>query len=460
MKLTVNGQQLEAQVGELLSDVLLKNGFPHPRPCGGKGTCGKCTVKVNGQSVRACQYTVTEDITVELAVEGTIFSENRIAPEEDISSGTQLALDIGTTTLALAVLAPAEKKVLRVVTFNNPQRAFGADVISRIEYAQQQGVAAMTAVLRETLSEQITALLQNQSSFDILHVAGNTTMLHLFLGESPVSMGVAPYTPVFLDEKWLDAAVYGIQGVKRLHVLPSFSAFVGADLVAGVNYIGLPEQKYRLLLDLGTNAEVLLFSKDRLLATAAAAGPCFEGATISCGMSATRGAICAVDESGLTTIENAPPAGICGTGLIDSIAFLLRKEELDDTGYLEHDFVLCEGVRLTQADVRQYQLAKSAVYSAILTLMERQNVNFDDIEHLYVSGGFSAKLNIASAVLTGLLPRELSDRIVSVGNSSLLGTIKAAMEQSDLSPLLQKAAYVDLSADSGFYDRFIANMGF
>ena len=129
MKLTVNGQQLEAQVGELLSDVLLKNGFPHPRPCGGKGTCGKCTVKVNGQSVRACQYTVTEDITVELAVEGTIFSENGIAPEEDISSGTQLALDIGTTTLALAVLAPAEKKVLRVVTFNNPQRAFGADVL-------------------------------------------------------------------------------------------------------------------------------------------------------------------------------------------------------------------------------------------------------------------------------------------------------------------------------------------
>ncbi len=466
IKLTVNGALIEADSGENLSALLIKHSFTHPRPCGGRGVCGKCTVLIDGVPTRACKYTVTHDITVEVDVEGSIASESGLCVAESGACATELALDIGTTTLALALLAPAEKKVLRVMSFNNPQRAYGADVISRIEYAQKNGMAGvreMAGVIQAAVSEKIEAILAEQGRlvrFEVLHVAGNATMLHLLLGADPTPMGVAPYTPAFTEEAWLNAADYGIRGVEKLHLLPSIAAFVGADLVAGVNLVGLPSEKYRILLDLGTNAEVLLFSKDKILATAAAAGPCFEGANISCGMSATRGAISSYGEGGYTTIEDAPAVGICGTGLVDVIAYLLKTEEIDESGYMEDDFILAEGVKLTQGDVRQYQLAKSAVCSAILTLLKQLQVGFDEIEHLYVSGGFSAKLNVDNAVLTGLLPRELRDRFVYLGNSSLMGTVKAAFEKSDLSEITRLASYADLSKDRYFGEQFIENMGF
>ncbi len=459
IKITLKDKVFYATKGEILSDVLIRNGFPHPRPCGGRGVCGKCRVLVNGRSELACKYILSEDIALEMDAEGEILSESGAVTELSDTAMAELVLDIGTTTLALALIDKKEKKIIRVITSNNPQRYFGADVISRIEYSRKNGVSELTRLICDEVSRMISDI--GAAGIETLHAAGNTTMLHIFAGVEPSSMGVAPYTPVFLDERTVNAGSLGIAGVKNVRLLPSISAFIGADLVAGISYVGMPKERYRLLVDLGTNAEIILFSKEKIIATAAAAGPCFEGANISCGMSATKGAIYAYDGENVKTIGDGEPCGICGTGLVDIIAELLKTEVIDDTGYMEDgELEICPGVKLTQGDVRQYQLAKSAVYSAILALMARLGIGFADIDHLYISGGFAAKINIDNAVFTGLLPAELKNVCISVGNSSLLGTIKNVFENDSLSEITEKAEYIDLSSDANFSELFMENMIF
>ncbi len=455
MKITVNGKGYSAEIGENLSDVLLRNRILLSHPCGGKGTCGKCLVLINGKTEKACQYTLKEPVSVSLQKEEPIQSFSGTESSRTTASDTELVLDIGTTTLALAAVSPSQKKILKTVTENNPQRIFGADVISRIEYAQKNGHAELTEILRKKLRDMTVQL--DIPHTGLLHVAGNTTMLHLLSGIDPTPMGVSPYTPGFLEEKWMDSM---IPGIKTIHLLPGISAFVGADLVAGLNYTGLPAEKYFILVDLGTNAEIILYSHDKIMATASAAGPCFEGANISCGMPALPGAICSYSDGKAKTVKNRPPKGICGTGLVDIVAYLLEKGIMDETGFLEDDFRISETVTLTQEDVRQYQLAKSAVNSGILTLIHEQGISFDDIEHLYISGGFAAQIDVKNATRTGLLPEELKDRCVSVGNSSLLGAVKWVFEKNNLSHLVQMATYTDLAKSKFFSDTFMENMMF
>ncbi len=458
MIININGVKTAVSCGEKLSDVLIRNGFSHPSPCGGRGLCGKCKVTVNGKEELACKYIIKEYISVETTPEGNILSKSGTF-EESGGTGTDIVFDIGTTTLAMALVDKKAKKVLKVITATNKQRQFGADVISRIEYCRKNGTSELTSLIRKQTSEMISEL--NTAGLETLHVAGNTTMLHLFAGADPTPMGFAPYTPHFLEEKNEYAEAYGIKGIQNIRLLPSISAFVGADLVAGINFVGSPDNKYRLLIDLGTNAEIILFSKDNIFSTSAAAGPCFEGASISCGMSAENSAICAYDGKSIKTVGGYPPKGICGTGLVDIIAELLKKGIIDNSGYMKDgEFELAEGIILTQGDIRQYQLAKSAVFSAILTLMIRNGVEPSDIESLYISGGFSSEMNIDNAVFTGLIPSELRNVCVSVGNSCLMGTIKAVFEESTLSEITDKASYIDLSSDAIFTELFIDNMTF
>ena len=306
----------------------------------------------------------------------------------------------------------------------------------------------------------------NLAQVQKMFVAGNTTMLHLLLNTDCSAMGVYPYTPSFLERQCVKAENLGINGVGDIITLPCISAFVGADLVAGMNLVTMPENgKYSLLVDLGTNAEILLFSQNEILCTAAAAGPCFEGANISQGMSATAGAITAFSlGNGIPktqTVGNAPAKGICGTGLIDIVAELLKHGHIDESGYMEDDsFEVAPDVFLELSDVRQFQLAKSAVYSAILSLLKQKNIRPADVETLYISGGFSAKINIANAVRIGLLPNELADRCVPLNNASLLGTVHFACEQNDLTAFTQNAKYIDLANDPTFAKLFIENMMF
>ena len=458
-KVIIDGKTFSAFDGQRLSDFLVDAEVSVPHPCGGRGVCQKCAVEVNGQTELSCRYEIHSDITVRIPRHTEIASDTGAVETGVSTEDVCFALDIGTTTLALALVSLDKGEIVKVLTRTNPQTAFGADVMSRIDYCSKNGVGKLQKAVTERISQMVAqfALPSPVRMF----VAGNATMLHLFFGVDASSMGRAPYTPAFLDSKTCKGEELGIAGVSEIISLPSISAFVGADLVAGLNFVGMPQEgKYNLLIDLGTNAEIVLYARDNALCTAAAAGPCFEGANISCGMSAEDGAIWAYKNGACQTIGNAPARGICGTGLIDIVSELLRQEIIEESGYMEEDrFDLGENVYLCQADVRQFQVAKSAVCSAVLTLMENQGIGFESVEKVYLSGGFSGKINIQNAVKVGLLPAQLFEKCVAVKNSSLLGTVKFAWENNDLSDYL-KTKYVDLSADPNFSDRFIENMLF
>ncbi len=462
-KITLGNRILHASDGEKLSEVLLRAGFFVAHPCAGRGICKKCTVTVNGKQELSCQYRIHSDIEVILSDQGEIESESGGETAQLHTENVCFALDIGTTTLALALVSLDEKKIIRVITRTNPQVAFGADVISRIEHCRKNTQKPLFDVLKNEINSMLAAM---QATAERMFVAGNTTMLHLFLNTDCSAMGVHPYTPAFLAGQTVPAAELGLTGVKKIITLPNISAFVGADLTAGLNLVPMPtDGKYSLLIDLGTNAEVLLFSQTDVLCTAAAAGPCFEGANISQGMPATDGAITAFTLANgipkVQTVNAAPAKGICGTGLIDIVAELLKHGHIDESGFMENEsFEVAPDVFLEQADVRQFQLAKSAVYSAITALLKQKNIRPADVQTLYISGGFSAKINIENAVFCGLLPKELADRCVVLNNSSLLGTVRFACEQNDLEKIIQKATYIDLATDPTFSQSFIENIMF
>lgn len=447
--------------GTILSEVLIKNGKTLPHLCGGRGTCKKCSVYVNGKEELSCQYIVKSDIDVFVPENEDILSETGANESGETTENCCLALDIGTTTLALALISLETNDIIKVVTRTNPQRTFGGDVMTRIERCRKNGVNELQKILIDKINETVSELTSD--SIDMMYVAGNTAMLHLFFGIDCSSLGVFPYTPAFLESRKEKGSDLGLKNIENVVSLPCISAFVGADLVAGLNYAQMPtDNKYNLLIDLGTNAEIVLYNSDSLLCTSAAAGPCFEGANITCGMSATDGAVYSYHRDGtFETINNKSPQGICGTGLVDIIAELTENGTIDETGYMEcGDFYLANNVKLTQQDIRQFQLAKSAVYSAVSALLKEKAISFEDIGKLFISGGFSAKINIKNAVKVGLLPKELEEKCTPINNSSLLGTVKYAFNKTDLSVYLKNARYIDLSANQFFSDLFIENMEF
>lgn len=460
IRVVIDGTEYEAEAGERLSELLIRTGRMIPMPCGGRGSCGKCLVTVDGRPALACRYRVESPITVVLPRQEDVDSA---VGAEETGSRTEhcvFALDVGTTTLALALVSADYGSIVRVCTRSNPQQAFGADVMSRISACREHGVPALQQAVTGAVGEMLRAL--DAPDVRTMYVSGNTTMLHLFFGVDPSGMGVAPYTPAFLGSRTCSGAELGLGQIETVVSLPSAAAFVGADITAGLYCIGMPPAgKYRLLVDLGTNAEIVLFSHEAAVCTAAAAGPCFEGANISCGMSATPGAICAYSAQGLRTIGDAPPGGLCGTGLVDVIAALLDTGTIDETGLMACEtFEIAPGVCLTRRDVREFQLAKAAVSAALQTLLHRQGVQPEQIDKLVISGGFSTTINAANAVKTGLLPAALREKCVAAGNSSLLGTAKYACGQDDLSALTARMEYVDLTADPGFSARFMDNMAF
>lgn len=459
-KVKINDKIYMAEENTVLSDVLKNNNIAHEHICSGRGICKKCTVLINNKPELSCKYKITSDISVVIPEGEEIFSETGVKETANLSENCCFCLDIGTTTLALALVSLDEGKIIKVKTATNPQRIFGADVISRIDYCRKNGVKE----LHNTLISEINNLIAsfNNKNTEVLFVSGNTTMLHLFFGIDCSSMGASPYTPAFLISKETNASELNIKGVRTIKSLPGISAFVGADIVAGLNFIGKPKNnKYNLLLDLGTNAEIVLFSDKNIFCTSAAAGPCFEGANISCGLSATNGAIYSYSKENIKVIGNTIPKGVCGTGLIDVIAVFLENNIIDKSGFLEaEEFEIANNIFIEQNDIRQYQLAKSAVYSGIITLLKEKNISYSDIDCFYISGGFSAEINFENAVKTGLLPEELKEKYVAINNSSLLGTVKYAYEKNDLSQYTEKAEYIDLSLNSFFSDEFIKNMNF
>jgi uncharacterized 2Fe-2S/4Fe-4S cluster protein (DUF4445 family) len=321
-------------------------------------------------------------------------------------------------------------------------------------------------------------------------VVGNVTMLHLLLGVDPAPIAVMPFTPAFMEPLTVPAAEVGLDIHPHGYVqtLPALGAYVGADIVAGVLATGIArDPKVRVFVDVGTNGEIVVGSAQRSLATAAPAGPAFEGSQIKCGMRATEGAIEGVTLSDRVELQviggDVKPIGICGSGLVDIVAQLLHTGLLDHSGRMRsrddvplhplasrlievegvRAFLLAEGVYLTQRDVRELQFAKGSIATGIRVLMDILGMTESDIDEVFLGGSFGSYLNPESAKIIGLVPAVDVDRIIAVGNSAGEGAKIALLsyrERQVAFELPDRLEYVELSGRTDFNETFISVLQF
>ena len=398
------------------------------------------------------------------------------------------AFDIGTTTIAGYLLDSEDGRMLAVESRMNPQAQYGADVIMRANYALEHGTDVLSRCIREAVNEMLGVLAGDAgiSREDIFQVCivGNTCMHHLFLGISPASLVHAPYTPAVSERLVLNAGDYGldVQRKAELIMLPDIAGYVGAD-TCGCLLALRQDQKdeISLMIDIGTNGEMVLGNRNRLVTCSTAAGPAFEGAKIECGM---RGAAGAVDhvkyENGkwdYTTVGNQPAVGLCGSGLIDLVAGLLDAGMLDENGALSSGqekqgvFMLVpleqagneRGVYLTQKDIGEVQLAKAAIAAGIQMLMKRLGITEEEICSVYIAGAFGNNIDPVSAGKIGLLPAALVKKVKPVGNAAGEGAKIALVnerEMLEMDELVGKIDFVELAASGDFQDYFIDELGF
>lgn len=479
-------RELDSEEGIPLQTILRRNGYNIYSPCGGRGRCGKCTVWVSGTGkVVSCRYYPVTNIEVilpgedeaQILVRQTEFLEDfQFSP--DLSSFHSaspygIAIDLGTTTVVLYFLNLIDGAIEKISSVLNPQMRFGADVISRITWCQENrtGLRQLQSVITACINKELDTFLTERrldiSNIEKLIVAGNTTMLHLLLGEDPVPIALAPFTSRFTKRQVRKGALSGlnINPDGQLITLSCLSAYVGADIIAGLAVLKPLYHNY-LFVDIGTNGEIALVTGDTVYACSAAAGPAFEGASISFGMAAVTGAISGYSGDGrIRVIGNTEPAGICGSGIVDIVAYLVRKGIVDETGFLSESFVIHPGkdILVTRQDIREIQLAKSAIFSGIRILMKRAGIGFEDIEALFLAGGFGNYINIDSAIDLGLLPSELRNRIFAVGNSAGIGALqnlRSDEHEKRMVRILENSKYVELSEAQDFPEEFAMNMFF
>lgn len=478
-----------------LSELLREQGVFLSSPCGDRGICGKCRVRVtegelfsqDGSPVYPDENGFVLSCRVfcsggefEIDTDGGFTFESVSCTNGDVNA----ALDLGTTTLAMKFVSP-EKESLWEISLLNPQRAFGSDVITRIEKSRERLSEMQNCVLGEVKRAAEEFLrISPAAKLRKLTVAGNPTMLHIFCGISPDTLGVYPFTPVFTETKRLTGEDAGLP-FDEVILLPSASAFIGSDALCGAlvcDMLSLPEPS--LLIDVGTNGEIILSTGrkngNRLFAASAAAGPALEGASISCGVGGVSGGVSRIKETGnglvFSTVNDEKPVGLCGSGLIDLVACLLEKEIIDETGYMEEDFVLCGShktksgvslsgttpISLTQKDVREFQLAKSAIRAGIDVLLNGAGLSLGDVSHVFIAGGLGYYTDLYSAVKTGLLPREFSGKMTAVGNTALSGALLCLDEDAllTLSEITESVTSVELNSSPDFLSLFTEYMTF
>jgi uncharacterized 2Fe-2S/4Fe-4S cluster protein (DUF4445 family) len=409
-----------------------------------------------------------------------------------------VAIDLGTTTVVASLVDLEAGTTIGVGSALNGQARHGADVIARIGHAMAgraeldelaaDAVGTVNRLIGEVCSEA------GASAADIVEaiVVGNATMLHLLLGVDPSSIALSPFVATFLDPQDLAAAEVGIHihPGGRVVLFPSIGPYAGADIVADILATGLArEPETRLLVDVGTNGEIVVGNRDRVVATAAPAGPAFEGGQILHGMRATEGAIESVTlENGLVELQviggpNARPQGICGSGLIDVVAQLRLVGLVDESGSLltQEDskghpladrlvqregvraFALTDEVFLTQLDIRELQSAKGAVSTGIEVAMETLGVAPSDLDEVMLAGSFGSYIQPQSARVLGLVPRVAVERIRAVGNTASEGAKMALLsfrERQVAFEIPSFVDYVELSGAADFNERFIANLAF
>ena len=391
-----------------------------------------------------------------------------------------VAFDIGTTTVVGYLLNLIGGEQLAVCARMNPQISFGDDVISRINFGQDpQNLEKLSLSLQECLTDIIDELcsMSGVRIDDIYEVsiAGNTVMHHLFLGISPRSLAVSPYIPVVKEPLSITSPVYG----KRMYVLPVIAGFVGADTVADL--VAYPfDENLRMIIDIGTNCEVVLGTAERVVACSTAAGPAFEGAHIEHGMRAAPGAIEKVvidDDVVIETIDNEAATGIAGSGLISATAEMLKWGIIDPSGRLQKshrfsdrikekenpEFMLTDTISLTQKDLREIQLAKGAIFAAQRILLKCYGMTLADVEEIVLAGAFGNYIPKESAKLMGLIFDLPTEKIISIGNAAGAGAklcLVSLKERKRAKALSQSVEYVELSSRGDFQEEFVNAMYF
>jgi len=470
-----------------LDEILIRNEIHISHPCGNRGTCGKCRLTLAGcvsepnsmeqlAGVRlSCQAVLLGDAEVWLAEERALEQIEISAAEKQYSKEIMTpmvgrigaAVDIGTTTLAMKLFDLRTGECIGQSSRENPQRSVSADVMGRIQAAlegegerlQQQILTALETML----TEASTKANINPEQVDVMLIVGNTTMLYLLTGKSPVSLAYAPFKADDLYGR-IDRVIG-----RRAYLPHCMNAFVGADITAAVLASGMCERdEISLLCDIGTNGELALWKDGMLYVSSTAAGPAFEGAGISCGCGSIKGAVDkAWIEDGevcIHTIGDASPVGVCGSGLLDAISVYLELGEIDETGALEADeLVLGTGVALLPRDVRAVQLAKAAIAAGIETILTKAGIQAEDVQKLYIAGGFGSHLSIVSAVKIGLIPEVLGKRVDVLGNAALTGAVHMLLDQNSMEKareIAEHSIHVNLGGNKVFNEWFVEKMMF
>ncbi len=529
---------IKVKKGQSLMHALLEKGIFLRADCGGSGRCAKCSVKIiqdlpeskklleskdestestrfNYRNVLACQETVTENLVIEIpqsvnlspdAIQKPRISHklnsriSGILTGEHSTSGHCLAVDLGTTTIAIYLCNLENASIDGSVSLKNPQFLFGTDVMSRITALSENPMilGRLQKVVVQAIDLGIRNLCLSRNEIDPksirrMAVVGNSVMLHLFLGKDPSSIGVAPYEPKFYETQMVSAGRLGFNFNHNTEIftIPLISGFLGADIVAASLAVDLKEQPFgTVLADVGTNGELMAVGSESMIATSCATGPALEGAAIEHGMQAVSGAISAVSidmTSGRVKYMvkgSRKPRGICGSGIISAVAELLRaKILLPDgrfdpfSGYdrirLNHknipEFVLVSEnesgtgkvITLTQADIRNVQLAKGAFRTGIDLLCEK--IGLAVPRRLLVAGAFGNYIRKQDALAIGMFPPMSEKNIRIVGNAAGEGAILSLFDTQSLMQahdLANSTQVIDLASHKNFQDHFVDSLSF
>lgn len=483
------GKELQVNDKTPLIDILHEYGIEFP--CGGKGTCGKCKVKLQDGNIEiseihqqkidqlglspewrlACYSNCTSDLTLEIDQFNHLIladeSEFEFAPE----LGFGIAIDLGTTTLVAQLVDLSTSKVLAVETALNPQVKFGADLISRVQACLDGNAAEMTRLIRLSIGNMTELLLQKQG-VEIKRIAmvGNTVMQLIFSNCDVSPLSVYPFQTNNLGLKTFDAIELGwnFNVKEKIRFFPSIGSFVGSDILSGIVATGLhTKEKYTALIDLGTNGEIVIGNKKRIVCASTAAGPAFEGTNISLGMRAVTGAISSVNlidnKLVANVIGNVKPKGICGSALVDVVAIFRKLDLIGMFGEINSEktsLYINADISLTQKDINEFQLAKAAIAAGLEILCKTISIQLSDIQTIYIAGGFGNYINVHNIVQTGMieLPEE---KIRKMGNTALIGAKMLLFHNDEIvKDILYKTEHINLESDPNFQDIYVDKMLF
>lgn len=506
------GKKISGASGDNLLSLLLAHDCLINTSCGGIGKCGKCKVQVLSGNLAvtesdrkyltsrelddgirlACTAILQENIRIRIvekpakvmkAVVDTASRVSKQMDQADIQTGCRVAIDIGTTTIAASLFGTVSDTVYATSSVINSGRKYGGDVLARMEAScrenrREELQQLMKQDLRQVIDDLLRQVQQDKSRVKEIAIAGNMTMVHLFMGYSCETLGRAPFQPVNAGLITETGEILGLSKDCTVTICPAISAFVGGDIVAGMLALDFDKKENAvLMIDFGTNAELVLADHGQYYVSSAAAGPAFEGGGLSCGCGSIDGAIESVKLSEkkrqYSTIGNGSPVGLCGSGAIEFLSELLRIGIVDETGemaeeYQESGFCICKGrhgeeIGMSQSDVRQLQLALAAIRAGVDTLLHTAGLSYSDIETVYLAGGFGIHLSTSAAVSLGLFPSEAEEKIQAVGNVSLLGArclLAEKQAKTRMEQMIAHATEVVLADDEGFQERFMNAMNF